>query len=130
MLQLLPAILLLMLQGPATLNRGALADRMPDAIRLMVEMRQPDDESGAEPTIEEVNELAEWLRSTGTSIELSTALAHFLGLDANVPSPSSPEIDEPRHLVETIFADPRAAVSLAEATKSHPCRAGPAILAA
>lgn len=127
MLQLLPALLLLMMQGPATLNRGALADRMPDAIRLLLELRAPDDESETETALEESQD-PDW--SSASTIELSTALAHLLGLDISVQTAPdfSSNLDDFAPRIGN--CDPPHSLRSEIGSRAHPCRAGPVHLAA
>ena len=122
MLQLLPALLLLMLQGPATLDRGALSERWPQAVRMVLEARPSDDNDAefdeAPGTIDWVASSAQWSRSTA-------ALAYLLGLHQRVePTERDSEPPEPR-VAQSEFDEPVPSRFAARIAVENPSRAGP-----
>jgi hypothetical protein len=94
MLPILPALLLLILQGPSSIERMALEGRLPAA--LQAASRQIESQDRNLGTTEEA-EAAVWasLLAIGGDPELSGALYRLLSLDAGTPEPSRLVKDEP-----------------------------------
>lgn len=128
MLHLLPALLLLMLHGPSAMERGTLAERLPEAIRILCETAKSDEDDGSGNSFESPNPLSELLASAANSFEVTRLVAAWLSLASK---PEGPALLD-REPEEPLLSAPRNADSGQVARgvlRAHPNRAGPATAA-
>lgn len=85
MLPILPALLLLILQGPSSIERMALAGRLPAALEAVSRQIESHDQSLASTEGAEAAVWASLLAFSGDP-ELSNALYRLLALDATAPA--------------------------------------------
>ena len=78
MLQFLPALLLLMLNGASPVDRLALAERLPEALRILIEVKSPDEDETPLPSPEaDASSGSDILQLTPAQIEIAKVLAQL-----------------------------------------------------
>lgn len=122
MFHVLPALILLLMQGPAALNRAALGERLPEVIHVLAESRpSSDSETGRDAGSADEN------LAVSHPGQIAWALAAWIAL-----SPAAELEVEERDLTreesrpQVRFSDPPS-LPIAEADRErlYPTRAGP-----
>jgi len=119
MLHLIPALVLMFLHGPATLERAVLSERLPEVIAVFSESGKGD-----EPKPElgrAVSRYAALLALRTCGAEFSKVFADLLGLSEPVPTVVEPDTESPS---APIAAPPPSRLQFAF-VESAPTRAGP-----
>jgi hypothetical protein len=106
MLPILPALLLLILQGPSSIERMALEGRLPAALQAVTRQIESAEANLASTDDAEAAVWASLLAFSGDP-ELSGALIRLLSLDVSLPERSSGKAFEPNDWVDPpVFLSP------------------------
>lgn len=93
MLQFLPALLLLMLNGATPVDRLALAERLPEALRILIEVKSPDDDETPLPSPEaDTTSGSGNLQLTPAQIEIAKVLAQLFEAALTPSEPAAEQL--------------------------------------